>query len=251
MNYLLESQIDFIPYVGLFFITVFFIGLFLAYLILRPFYQLTEMCREIKSAKGERIKIVGLEKQKLLIKFGMFLCQYSEAQKNKKTIEIPNELKVDRPTMDFVFYFQFFCIMSILTSITVGSIYIFTHQLHGSIIQAAYMVLKAPKGMSLFISSQERVFDLIILVPSLISVALYAFIAKLMISRVQGVTYAYVRDICEIANGNTSRRLTPREEDPGRMAAEAVNEVLDMYHSRKKPNTESQDIPEADLKVTI
>ena len=77
------------------------------------------------------------------------------------------------------------------------------------------------------------------------------FIAKLIISRVQGVTYAYVRDICEIANGNTSHRLTPREEDPGRMAAEAVNEVLDMYHSRKKSNAESEDIPEADLKVTV
>lgn len=241
MSYLLESQLDYLPYLGLFFISVFFIGIFLAYLVLRPFYQLMEMCQEIKNAKGEKIKIIGLGNQKLLIKVGNFLCQYSDAQKNKKTCEIPDELKrVNGPAMDFVFYFQFFCIMSILTAITVTSIYVFTHQLHESIIQAAINILKAPKGIALFLSSQERVFELIVLVPSLISVLMYGLIARLIISRIQGVTYAYVRDICEVASGNTARRLTPREEDPGRQAAQAVNEVLDMYHPRLQAKVEAQ-----------
>lgn len=233
MNYLLQSQMDYLPYLGLFFIAVFFIGIFLAYLILRPFNQLMEICQEIKEAKGEKIKIIGLGKQKLLIKLGNFLCLYFDAQKNKKSIELPPELqKVKGPVMDFVFYFQFFCIMIILTTITVISIYIFTHQLHESIIQAAITILKAPKGMALFLSSQERVIDLIVLIPSVLSVAFYGFIAKIIISRIQGVTYAYVRDICDIANGNHGRRLTPREDDPGRQAAKAVNEVFDIYHPR-------------------
>jgi hypothetical protein len=252
MSYLLESQMDYLPYLGLFFISVFFIGMFLAYLILRPFYQLMEMCQEIKNAKGERIKIIGLGNQKLLIKVGNFLCQYSDAKKNNKTVEIPDELKkVNGPGMDFVFYFQFFCIMSILTAITVTSIYVFTHQLHDSIIQAAFTILKAPKGMALFLSSQERVFELIVLLPSLISVVLYGFIARLIIFRIQGVTYAYVRDICEVASGNTARRLTPREEDPGRQAAQAVNEVLDMYHPRLQAKVDDQaDAPTGLLKTS-
>jgi hypothetical protein len=251
MNYLLESQLEYLPYLGLFFISVFFIGMFLAYLILRPFNQLMEMCQEIKNAKGERIKIIGLGNRKVLIKVGNFLCQYSDAQKNKKMVEIPNELKkVNGPVMDFVFYFQFFCIMSILTAITVTSIYVFTHQLHDSIIQAAINILKAPKGIALFLSSQERVFELIVFFPSLISVVLYGFIARLIISRIQGVTYAYVRDICEIASGNTARRLTPREEDPGRQAAQAVNEVLDMYHPRLQAKVDDQaDAPTGLLKT--
>ena len=252
MSYLLESQLDYLPYLGLFFISVFFIGMFLSYLVLRPFYQLMEMCQEIKNAKGEKIKIIGLGNRKLLIKVGNFLCQYSDAQKNKKTCEIPDELKrVNGPAMDFVFYFQFFCIMSILTAITVTSIYVFTHQLHESIIQAAFNILKSPKGMSLFLSSQDRVFELIVLVPSLISVVMYGLIARLIISRIQGVTYAYVRDICEVASGNTARRLTPREEDPGRQAAQAVNEVLDMYHPRLQAKVDAQtDAPTGLLKTS-
>ncbi len=233
MAYLLQSQLDYLPYLGVFFVGVFVIGMFLAYIILRPFSQLTEMCHELKNAKGEKIQIVGLGNHKLLIKIGHFLCQYFDAQKNKKSIEVPPELqKVTAPVMDFVFYFQFFCIMIILTTITVLSIYVFTHKLHGTIIQAAIEILKAPKGMSLFLSSQERVIDLIVLVPSVLSVALYGFIAKIIISRIQGVTYAYVRDICDVANGNVARRINPREDDPGRQAAVAVNELLDIYHPR-------------------
>ena len=48
-----------------------------------------------------------------------------------------------------------------------------------------------------------------------------------------------MRDICEVASGNTARRLTPREEDPGRQAAQAVNEVLDMYHPRVPAKVEA------------
>jgi hypothetical protein len=235
MNYLLEAQLDYLPYIGLFFIGVFFIGLFLAHIILRPFGQLRKMCEEIIKAKGEKIKITGLGKQKLLIKLGDFLCLYSVAKENKKSIKIPNELeKIKGPVMDFVFYFQFFCIMIILITITVVSINIFTHQLHASIIEAAIDILKAPKGMTLFLSTQERVFELIVLIPSVLSVALYGLIARVIISRIQGVTYAYVRDICDVVSGNVARRLSPREDDPGRQAAKAVNDVLDLHHPRQQ-----------------
>ncbi len=234
MNYLLQSQMEYTHYVGLFLIGVFMIGLFMAHIILRPFSQLIEMCHEIKEAKGEKIRIVGLGKQKLLVKLGDFLCKYTEAKKSKSVISVPAELqKVKAPVMDGVFYFQFLCIMLILMTVTVTSIFIFTNQLQDSILQAAMTMLKSPKGMSLFLESQKEVFELIVVVPSVVSFVLYCIIAKLIISRVQGVTYAYVRDVCEVVSGNTSRRLAPRQEDPGREAALAVNEILDIYHPRK------------------
>ena len=237
MNYLIQTQLDYLPYVGLFFIAVFFIGLFLSHIILRPFNELIEMCHEIKNAKGEKIKIVGLEKSKLLIKLGDFICSYADARKNQKTIPIPVELqKIQKPAMDYVFYFQFFCIIVILMFVATSSIYLFANQLHESIIQTAIEVLKAPKGMSTFLASQETVFDLIVLVPSLLGGVLYFIIARLIISKIQGVTYAYVRDVCEVARGNTKRRLSPRSEDPGREAAAAVNEVLDLLHPQPQSN---------------
>jgi hypothetical protein len=232
-DYLLQSQIEYIPYVALFVVGVFFIGLFLAHITLRPFHQLVEMCQVIKEAKGEKVRIVGLGNKKLLIKMGQFLCNYAEARKNQKSIPIPEELeRLKSPAVDGVFYFQFFCILVILMGIAISSIYIFTTQLQDEILRAAVSMLKAPKGMATFLGSQSIVFEVIVIIPSAVSFVIYCFIARMIISRVQGVTYAYIRDICDVARGNTMRRLNPRDEDPGKDAAVAINEILDKLHPK-------------------
>ena len=250
INYVVQSQIEYLPLVGLFIVAVFFIGMFLSYIILRPFAQLSEMCEEIKNAKGEKIKIIGLSKKKVLIKIGDFLCKYAEACKNNSKIEIPEEIqKIKGPVMDVVYYFQFFCIILILNLVTIGSIYIFTEQLQDAIVETAVSTLNAPKGMSVFLSSQNEVFDLIILVPSVVSCLIYILLSRLIINKVQGVTYAYVRDICDVARGNTKRRLMPRMDDPGRETAMAVNATLDMLHPRRHERVESAHSQEVEVPI--
>jgi hypothetical protein len=65
-----------------------------------------------------------------------------------------------------------------------------------------------------------------------------------IIGRVQGVTFGYVRDVCEVINGNVMRRLTPRQKDPGRQAAIAVNGILDELHPRRKIALKEDDVKE-------
>lgn len=238
-DFLLQSQSEFLPHTLLFFIGVFFIGLFLSYVILRPFNELADMCRELVLAKDERIRIVGLEKSKLLIKLGNFISRYFDAQKNGREVSVPQELLiVKKPVMDYVFYFQFFCLIIILMTIAIGSLYLFVDQLQDSIIYSAMQILKAPKGMSTFLASQRGVYDMIVFIPSVVGALLYILISRIIISKVQGVTYGYVRDVCEIASGNKSRRLLNRDQDPGRQAAIAVNEVMDLLHPNPKMRVE-------------
>jgi hypothetical protein len=176
-----------------------------------------------------------MEKQKLIIKLGNFLCKYYESTKNKQTLSVPEELNViKRPVMDHVFYFQFFCIILILMTIAVCSLYLFADHLHASIVQTALEVLKGPKGLATFITSQKPLFDLIVIAPSIVGAFLYLFFARVIIKKVEGVTFGYVRDVCEVVNGNVMRRLSPRQQDPGRQAAMAVNGVLDELHPQRK-----------------
>jgi hypothetical protein len=230
--YILESQMDYLPYVGLFFVVVFFLGIFLAYIVLRPFNQIMFMCEGLLAFSDTPLKVDGLNRQKIILKLGQFLYDYHNSKKDQtSTAQLPKDIEdIKGPALDKVFYFQFICIILILTSITVYSVTLFTGQLHDSIIETAMMMLKAPKGMALFLSSQKDIIDLIIYVPCIISCVLYALIGHVIISRIQGVTYAYVRDIKEVAKGNTSRRVMSRVEDPGHQAAEAINKVLDYLH---------------------
>jgi hypothetical protein len=231
LMYLLQSQSEYLPHIGMFFVSVFFLGVFLSYIVLRPFNQLKTICEGVVSQNAVGVKVEGLDGQKLLIKLGNFLADYAVYRKEGKLLSIPREFdKVKGPALDWVFYFQFFCLIAILMAVTVTTIHIFTHQLHDSIVQTAVTMLKAPKGAEIFLSSQEDVINLITLVPSVLGCVLYGIIGRKIISKIEGVTYAYVRDVREMANGNYSRRLHPRSDDPGKHAAEAVNELLDNIH---------------------
>ncbi len=239
--YILKSQIDYWPYLGLFFVVVFFLGLFMAYLVLRPFNQIQKMCQDILEGKAHKESLEGLNSQKMMIKLGHFLVDFVAARKSGKSIPVPDSLeKVNGPTMDWVFYFQFLCLMVILTVVTVTSINFFTAQLFEDITQVALgFFRKPPKGIETFLLSQSEIINLIILVPSLISCILYAFIARVLITKVEGVTYAYIRDVREVAHGQIVRRLRPRADDPGKNAAESINLVLDdLYPQPKKVEEE-------------
>lgn len=246
MYFILQSQIDYIPYVFLFFVAVFFLGLFLAYIVLRPFNQIMYMCDGLLAFSDTPVKVDGLNRQKIIIKLGQFLYDYHNAKKDHKDASLPKDLEdIKGPALDKVFYFQFVCIILILTAITVFSVTLFTGQLYDSIVETAVIMLKAPKGMALFLSSQKDIIDLIVYVPCVISCILYALIGHLIISRIQGVTFAYVRDIKEVARGNIHRRVFSRVDDPGRQAAESINKVLDYLHPETviKPRDEEISVP--------
>lgn len=229
--YLLRSQLDYLPYIALFLIAVFFLGLYLAQVALRPFNQLSMLCENVLRHDSRKLTFSGLNNKKLLVKTGYFLDDYAKSFRNKTRLVIPKEImEVNGPMLDWVFYFQFSVVISILTFITVFSISFFTEQLHGEITSTALSLLKAHKGMNTFISSQSSVLQSIVLVPSALSVVIYGLIARLTISKIEGVTFAYVRDIRDMAAGKPGLRLRHRSDDPGQVALESVNRLLDQLH---------------------
>jgi hypothetical protein len=231
----IRSQVDYLPLIGLFFVGVFFLGMFMAHLVLRPFKEVERTCEHILDGTYKESKYQGLNSKKLLIQLGSYLNAYYLARKGGKSAKMPETLmNVKGPTTDLVFYFQFFCLFFALTMVTVTSIYVFTHQLHEDTIALAFGLNKLPKGSSVFLNYQSDIIHVIILVPCLISCILFGLISRLMISKVEGVTYAYIRDVREVTSGNTNRRLSPRADDPGRETADAINRLLDNIHPQVK-----------------
>jgi len=242
--YVFKSQIDYLPYIGLFFIGVFFLGMTMAYLVLRPFNQLQSMCRDMTNHEIKHNNLEGLNSQKLIIRLGYFLSDFVSAKRAGKRVVLPDFLEqVKGPTMDWVFYFQFLCFMIIFTVITVTSINYFTYLLYEDLTQVALSFFnKVPKGVDTFLTTQSEIIDLIILVPSLICCIAYALIARFLIMNVEGITYAFIRDVRDIVNGNIAKRIRPRTYDPGINAAESLNELFDqLYPQTKKLENEIKD----------
>ena len=250
-SYLIRNQVDYLPFVGLFFVTVFFVGIFIAFLVLRSFNQLAEESGHLLLNDEKHINISGLSSQKLLIKLSFFIKDYYDSQKSGKRVSIPKYIEdIKGPALDWVFYFQFFCLIGILMVVTVVGLNMFTSQLNESIIQSAISMLKTKKGIQTFFGSQQEILDFILLVPTVLSCTIYLFIGKAIISRIEGVTFAYVRDIRDLARGNKGIRLKPRSDDPGQQAALAINKLLDQMHPEfavSKSKTSAEEEPGIDI----
>lgn len=223
---LINEQIDAIPWMGLFLIVVYFLGLFLAHLVLRPFAMVAEICKEAMKDEASEFKLGGLSKHQLVIKSSMLLVSFIRTRNH----HIPDELgKIQKPKLDLVFYFQYTLCMLILSIITAWAIYVGIHLLHESIVSAAMEFIKTDRQVTSFLVNQNELVSSMGYACIIFSVAMYVLIAHGIVKDVEGVSYAYLRDVKKIVAGDYGRRLRPRFVDPGVEGALALNQLLDNY----------------------
>jgi hypothetical protein len=234
---LFSNQTDFLPWIGLFYVCVFFLGLFLSHLVMRPFSYVKNMCEDI--LKGEEIDSEGgfLNAQKILIRSSdIFVSYLSHKQQGKETyFEIPEDLeKINGPVVDKVFYLQYGIFMLALAIITSFAMHYTLHHIHEAIVETALSTLQGNKTVGTFLTSQQDNIDFIVYIGTALNAILYIWLARGIIKEIEGVSYSYLRDIRDISAGDHSRRLHPRENDPGQEAAFAINQVMNLFFKRKK-----------------
>ena len=230
---ILTEQVEYLPFLGLFFIAVFFLGLFLAHLVLRPFTYVRNMCEDI--LKGEPVDAENgfLNAKKLVVKAAMVFFEYLSKQdksSDETEFDFPPELeKIHSPKPDGVFYLQYGVFMLILSGITILATTFTLNHLHESIVDAAIKMLKPSNSLNVFLTSQQDHLYTIAAVITVLTVFLYSSLARGIIKEIEGVSYSYLRDIRDITSGDHSRRLRPRFQDPGQEAAFAINQVMNLF----------------------
>ncbi|MCE3011803.1 MAG: hypothetical protein LW878_01940 [Proteobacteria bacterium] len=230
---ILMEQIDYIPFLGLFFIAVFFLGLFLAHLVLRPFTYVRNMCEDI--LKGEPVDSEKgfLNARKLVVKAAMVFFDYlnkRDKSNDEGEFDFPQELeKIHSPKPDGVFYLQYGVFMLILSVITILATTFTLNHLHESIVEVAIKMLKPSTSLNVFLTSQQDHLFTIAAVITVLTIFLYSSLARGIIREIEGVSYSYLRDIRDITSGDHSRRLRPRFQDPGQEAAFAINQVMNLF----------------------
>ena len=224
IDHLMSEQLDALPWVGLFFIMVYFLGLFLAHLVLRPFKVAALICQESMEGNTEVVIVKGLTKHQMVVKAASLLANFTITRNHN----LPPELsKIDGPRLDKVFYLQYALCMTILFIITAVAIYAGIHHLHESIVGSASLFLKTDGQVASFLSNQQGMVDNMGYACVLFSFLLYVSIAHGVVKDVEGVSYGYLRDVRKIIEGDYGRRLRPRFVDPGAEAALAINRLLD------------------------
>jgi hypothetical protein len=235
---LLMEQVDYLPLLGLFFIAVFFLGLFLAHLVLRPFTYVRNMCEDILNGEPVDSENGFLNAKKLVVKAALVFFDYLSKQDksdNEGEFDFPKELeRIQSPKPDGVFYLQYGVFLLFLTVITIFAATFTLHHMHETIVATALNMLKPTTSLNTFLISQQSHLDVIVAVLTALTIFLYTVLSRSIIRDIEGVSYSYLRDIRDITSGDHSRRLRPRYQDPGQEAALAINQVMNLFFPEAK-----------------
>jgi hypothetical protein len=235
------SLFELIPWAFGIYFGIFALGMVLAYLVLRPFFQVAQMCEDVLNGETPNTKLDPISAQKLVLRSAVFFMEYldeREKHQSKSAFAVPSEIqKISSPRPDGVFYLQYACLITLVTGISGFAIYVGVTHLHEQIVQAAMAVLKANKTIGTFLISQQDSVENIAWACTAFTSFLYLVIARSIIREVEGVSYGYLRDIREILAGNHMKRITPRFNDPGKDAAFAINQIMNLIFIKKEQTT--------------
>lgn len=143
-DFVLGEILYILPYIALYLIIVFFIGIYLGNLLLRPFKEISEYCESVlkdpKKDYNPNITKYAIE-YKLLVSFcDYFFAYIQDAIINSKLLKknIPKRYtKIHKPIFDKVFFLHYFCFIIFISIVTTTFLSIISSELHGQIVELA------------------------------------------------------------------------------------------------------------------
>jgi hypothetical protein len=214
----------------LFIFAMYLLGLLLSFFTLRPFDQIRRFAILFSSNWENHLQVEKMSQSRLVVQSSTILFDYLHSVlsgNHGSDVEIPEAwLTIKKPLKDFTFYFQYAFFLIVIFIISDLGLYLFTEMIYEEIINTAVGQLKINKGAIDFLHTQKVVLDDIYLFAIFTNLALLVISANSIIRRVDGVSFAFSRDIKEIVLGNHKKRLSPRSYDPGQEAAKTINDLL-------------------------
>jgi hypothetical protein len=221
-----------VAYVFVFNIILFFAGIYLTKILLRPFEIIGEYCSNAIENKHEVYNPDTFSDYKLLTRFSEFFFQYIlEARKNKKLI--PNTIppifsKIHGPVFDRVFFFHFALFISIITLVSSIFLVVITTDSYDSMVELALKAIpNAGSNVAYFLKNQKFIFESVQIYSITILILSYFFLAFHLYTKVSGPVFGFFSTMRSFLKGNYSARVHLVGYPHIRPFSRAFNKFLD------------------------
>lgn len=230
-DYVLKSVSDLAPYILAFVIALFFAGVFVANILLRPFQIIARYCE--KKAQGEEAIYDpdSFSDFKLLTRFSSIFFLYLDEVKEKGKLEpasIPSQfLGIHKPVFDKVFFFHFFFLILIIALISVSMLNMGAASMRQDMVDLAVSSLKMHgAGTSHFFQEQAYLYDSISVVAALLLVAAYILLSFHLYGRVSGAIFGFFSTMRSFMKGDSKARVRLLGYNHVRPYGRAFNQYL-------------------------
>ncbi|TNF04844.1 MAG: hypothetical protein EP326_00985 [Deltaproteobacteria bacterium] len=210
-DYILKNVLETLPYMGLFFVVLIFIGVYIANLFLRPFRLISEYCEKAIKDGSASYDPDFFTDLKLLTRFSEYFFNYMENGVKegviKKTTVPTKYTKIHSPVFEKDFFIQF-SFLIVLTSIVVGvSLNLAAVEIHDGLISLAHEILKPTTVVKHFLEQQTRLLQDVLLFVTTLHVFLYLFLAIHLYGKISAPAFGIFATMRSFIKGNHSSRV--------------------------------------------
>jgi hypothetical protein len=210
-DYVWQEVLNNLPILFLFHIALFFIGVYVGWLILRPFRTIGEYCDEIIENPQAIYKVDDFSTYKLLTRFSEFFFEYLRESRNRGEImtnSIPPQFsRIHGPVHDRIFMLHFGLLLIIVCISSAVFIIENASSVFVSLVELGDKTLRDYKTMNKFFSEQLFIIDEIVYQTISMIVVLYFLLGLHLYAKVSGAAFGIFSTMRSFMKGNYSSRV--------------------------------------------
>jgi hypothetical protein len=208
---ILTEAVENLPVLFAFHVFLFFIGVYVGWLILRPFRVIGEYCETVLDNPNAVYKVEEFSTYNLLTRFSEFFFEYLRESRKRNEIvsnSIPPQYsKIHKPVFDRVFMLHFGILLVIISISSAVFIIENTSTVYESLVELATKTLRDQKSVTHFFSEQLFILDDIVTLTVVLIAICYILLGVHLYGKVSGAAFGIFSTMRAFMKGNHSSRV--------------------------------------------
>ncbi|HXH75845.1 MAG TPA: hypothetical protein VNJ08_12810 [Bacteriovoracaceae bacterium] len=242
-QYITQEALGNMPILFMFHIFLFFIGVYVGWLIMRPFRTLGEYCDVIIDNPHAIYKVDDFSTYKLLTRFSEFFFEFLRESRKRgemQTNSIPPQYsKIHKPVLDKIFMLHFGLLLIIIAICSALFIIENASGIFSNMIELGDRTLPDYKAQNKFFAEQGFILDEIVYLTVFLVIVGYVMLGFHLYAKVSGAAFGIFSTMRAFMKGNHSSRVHLVGYAHIRDHTRKLNKFLDYTQnnlSKSKPN---------------
>ncbi len=205
------ESLENLVYIFFFHIFLFFIGIYVGHIILRPFRAIGEYCQKVIDQPNAVYKVDDFSTYRLLTHFSEFFFEYLRESRKRGVIlanSIPPQYSgIHKPMPDRIFIFHFVFLLTIVSISSTVFIIETINSIYSNMIELALTTLKFDPSLTEFFTKQNFIYDQTVYITIGMTVILYSLLGMHLYSMVSGAAFGIFATMRSFMKGNYFSRV--------------------------------------------
>ncbi len=229
------EALDNLPILFLFHIVLFFVGVYVGRLLLRPFRTIGDYCENTLNDPNYDYRVEAFSNYSLLTRFSELFFEYLRDSREKKELlqhSIPPQFsKIHKPVQDKVFMLHFGLLLIVISIISAVFIIQSSSAIYTKMVELAMTTLPGSKGIHRYLTEQTFILDDLVNMTIVLVIIFYTVLGVHLYSKVSGAAFGIFSTMRSFMKGNHTTRVHLIGYAYIRDHTRKLNKYLDYIHN--------------------